>query len=78
MKGKKKELANQIAVAVKTRLGESGEQSKKVRKIVEKTSKKLAEKIIKTEIKAAKKIKKELKAKESLKKADTLVSELNK
>ncbi|WP_138475531.1 hypothetical protein [Dyadobacter bucti] len=57
MKGKKKELANQIAAAVGNTLNESGELSKTVKKAVEKAAKKLADKLKKIEIKADKKLK---------------------
>ncbi|NIJ52455.1 hypothetical protein [Dyadobacter arcticus] len=58
MKGKKKELALQIVSIVNTKLSEAEQASKKLRKMVGKVAKKLANKIIKVEKRATKKSKK--------------------
>jgi hypothetical protein len=64
MKGRKKEIANQIVLAVSDRFGEPEQQPKKIKAFVKKVAKKLADKIRKAEKRADKKAKKEFSVRE--------------
>ena len=70
MKVQKKALATDISTSVESKLAEIGEQSKKVKKMIQQSAKKLAAKLIKV---TKKEEKKKLKA-QTTKKAKTAVA----
>ena len=77
MKGHKKALAASIAIVIQNKLKESGEQSLKAEKAIEKASKKLVDKLDKITVKEKKKLKQAKKIELTSAKESKKLKELN-